>query len=840
MTTEINALIDWVRRNGLDIDRWRLEPGEFDGVRGLGTPCGAPDEYYAELKGAGAEAHPRLAKPLTLLKVPFHLILSSTYLLCACPGLACLSRQAYDLGMPFHAQDVQILFLIDQRRRYQSLVQAGQSTTETNQTEARKTEAEGDEAKFGAGNAHDSGHGKTLESALHDPSPINWMPYIASLPETYSTTLFWSSQDIVNIAPSVAISTYEYNQLALEGMKAIQRFRRLSGQFLRAAEALHKTLKNGSVGPDVAAIEVMCQLSPLFASVVRGEDGLTLDEFLWAFSVIGTRSVYLPSLSDPVSTNLFAPELNTMQFARDCWNVLSRTSLSESTTEASIVSSETKNQDPRTSLVTWAFASTAHGTGPQAPTSLSDFFALPEGDSELEAKSVAELCSAEGTPESTTQFRTKYIRAPGPQLRKETLRREGDCALVPYLDLFNHSDRAICEVRWKSLMESKQASKGKTGKADKHEKQDKQGKREKQDKKDGKASRHKGEGSRDLDRDGDIFVIPGTPHYELRLSEGSYFPRFSESELSQKDKVVKEILISYGKLSNLQLAMRYGFALSPNQNDSIDLDRGFVDWCLTTSVTPSESVATNHEESVEEISQAVYRKRALTLLEAKYNTPCQFHSKAVPLEDFHLELLRGCGLIGSVESNKGASARDEGADVSATDGVESAFKVFHISSRDGLPWDLLTYLKVRVLGKRQVFAAYFRANEPADPSATQKLSLTHVEPGLEPIYGLYTKGQLESTPPNQLPSPTRFPSIMRWARQILLEDGYLSDAHKSLQTRAIHRVIDHLQNQFGVQRAETIEEPSFSSYESFESFTSALVLASRQLIVSELKSCYTP
>lgn len=216
----LTALLSWCAKNGFDpCTTWGLRPHIFhSGLRGVqvchapalprkllkvnknknadtcldGLACDEADTTSAtscsESSDGVKETMTTLCnapRPQSLLRVPHNLVITAPLALASSPCVGALARLAACTGNPLSETEVLALFLIEQRRLLTTMrALALQQQHQLSEAAERDCES----------------------AALAIASPANWLPYVATVPETYDTTMFWGDADLAKLGLSVRVT----------------------------------------------------------------------------------------------------------------------------------------------------------------------------------------------------------------------------------------------------------------------------------------------------------------------------------------------------------------------------------------------------------------------------------------------------------------------------------------------------------------------------------------------------------------------------------------------------------------------------------------------------------
>ncbi len=649
------ALHHWCASNGLNASLFGLAPGDFNGVRGVGFDAGLLQKIekskhsssstdkkerssskrssshetssssssrpigskrsgkssrhgVSQLpslgtteRGSESESLCVLQSDYPLICVPHPLFMSPMNVLVTAPTVAGAVRVAADIGSPFEAEDVLVLFLVELSRCLRSL-----STPD-------------------------------LATCLSVSSTWNWLPYACVLPQTYSTPLWWDPASLAHLQSAAFVSAEELAALAAEGIVLAAGLERVNGVLNTIKSRLARATAPPSSPPSATtssphlvprSVALLLAASPLLQSP------LSFEEYRWATSVIGTRSVYAPPLIPPALPVARKRALATLAScfqqptSRDKVSFSTSSSThpadEESTTrttkitthfplpfwrawiECGAVSSTSTTPVDQTwsanpSQVLSDLVSYAFSPAPEFP-SLDVLFAVPPSPRQRTASrnrllrtallaAAATSSGDSGHPATATDLTTAAtsewvvggahsgsrgdaVRTSG--IEEKAARRDGDCALVPFFDLLNHSDLVSCRVAWAPAPATTSLSSTSTSTT---------------------TSSSSFSSSTPLSSPQSMEDLTHLPPYELVLEQGSYFPpspALLASLSSANLTASNEVFISYGPLSSLKLIQRYGFAIRGNVHDAVCIDLLYIEHLL----------ASKHFASISSVSSA--------------------------------------------------------------------------------------------------------------------------------------------------------------------------------------------------------------------------------------------
>jgi hypothetical protein len=185
----LSFLLAWCRSNGLDAAKdWGLRPHVFaSGLRGV--QVAAPEAHLKLKDGAagfglnklgacfsadGTAEYPTVTDQTPLLRIPHHLMMTVNLALATNPFVGAIAKLAFAIGNSLSETEILALFLIEQRRLFLAAKTAGEHF---------------------------------VEQALSVSSAANWLPYVATVPRSYDTTIFWQHIDFSAIGVHVRLDS---------------------------------------------------------------------------------------------------------------------------------------------------------------------------------------------------------------------------------------------------------------------------------------------------------------------------------------------------------------------------------------------------------------------------------------------------------------------------------------------------------------------------------------------------------------------------------------------------------------------------------------------------------
>lgn len=232
-----------------------------------------------------------LIERVPIITIPSHLVLTPTLACLVSPILSATVRIAYDIGRPLTADDVLLLFLIEQRRTLSLLPKDIHALHAS---------------------IHQKGSSHNAPQINHTLCPPwNWLPYISVLPVTFDTPVWWTDDEI----SSLQVESIYCAETLVDLCEVSYSLDHDCYQLNTTLSRIHTALSSiGSSSPipispssspsSPASFGADLTLnSPLFSmSSPPGEfSSISHGEYQWAHSVLATRSVYAPPA--PLLTN---------------------------------------------------------------------------------------------------------------------------------------------------------------------------------------------------------------------------------------------------------------------------------------------------------------------------------------------------------------------------------------------------------------------------------------------------------------------------------------------------------------------------------------------------------
>lgn len=587
----------------------------------------------------------------TLLRVPFKLMMTCNLVLSMFPHLAVISRVVALIELAengcFTEHDLLSMFLIEQRRALFYLTSLATSSSlplpETcNSAQPQSRLGTEDQALF---------------IALYDKSPYNWLPYCSVLPMQYDTPIFWPKTALSLLCADAAICEEEASELLSDALLAFVGFRSLKTKLdgvkhifetclqrmthkLRPEEINGKEIDNEYEGDIKSALLklgfkpslLQVSVSTLLSCIIMRES-ITREEYEWAFSVIGTRSVYTPTLTKDIEVCIKDPReqcaveekmlQNTVktptsqlafgELAKECLTSTGTFEYLNRKTQAT-----EKNGALNLSLILLQnpefYVQKCTGSSPEPrnqhlgnnnTTSTCDydmytattwkemnenyihvaFFEPSTRHIALVKASPLKVSQHSSVDDSkVSRILSTFTKAVLKNKKDSNVTSfhashiktagffESTCALAPFFDLLNHSDEAVCSVHWGLTLPFDSCTTSEVSKPkSKHEKKPKTNKAETTETTGKKCSEKSS--SRAVSS---VLSSLSMPFSGLSSVSKSLFTLPEYLLRLQPGSVVPypgaEAFISYGLLSGTQLLQRYGFSLERNCHDTLRLD----------------------------------------------------------------------------------------------------------------------------------------------------------------------------------------------------------------------------------------------------------------------------